>query len=81
MGYIRTVKRSVAKGRLSAMGVGSINKKMKLKKEKTQNWKPALYGKTGEDAHRAQMNLGQLIKAKGQGKAVRSKRKLEKVTE
>lgn len=62
------------------MGVGNVNKKMRLKKADTPNWKLALYGKTGEDAHRAQMNLGQLIKAKDQGKKTKAKRRLKKVT-
>ena len=76
----RSIKRSIAKARLTAMGVGNVNKKMRLKKADTPNWKLALYGKTGEDAHRAQMNLGQLIKAKDQGKKTKAKRRLKKVT-
>ena len=77
---IRSVKRQIAKARLSAMGVGNVNKKMKLKKDGVQNWKKTLYGKTGADAHRAQMNLGMLIAAKKQGKAVVNRRKVKKVT-
>lgn len=77
---IRSVKRQIAKARLQAMGVGNVNKKMRLKKANTPNWKLALYGKTGEDAHRAQMNLGQLIKAKAKSKAVLNRRKVKKVT-
>ena len=82
---LRNVKRQIAKARLTVMGVGNVNRKLRKKKDPTDrtelpNWKKALYGKTGEEAHRAQMNLGKLIKAKEQGKAVTSRRKVKKVS-
>lgn len=78
---LRRIKRQIAKARLSAMGVGNVNKKMRLKKEDgLQNWKRALYGETGEEAHKAQMNLGKLMKAKKQGRDVVARRKVRKVT-
>ena len=78
---LRRIKRQIAKARLSAMGVGNVNKKMRLKKEDgLQNWKRALYGKTGEEANKVQMNLGKLMKAKKQGRDVVARRKVRKVT-
>lgn len=77
---IRSVKRQIAKARLTVMGVGNVNKKLKLKKDGVPNWKKALYGKTGEEAHRAQMNLGHLIKARDKSRKTISKRKIRKVT-
>ena len=76
---IRTIKRQMAKARLTVMGVGNVNRKLKLKKDGVPNWKKALYGKTGEDAHRVQMNHGRLLKARAQSKAVISRRKVKKV--
>lgn len=76
---LRNVKRQIAKARMMATGVGNVNKKLRLVKGGMPNWKRALYGKTGEKAHRAQMNLGRLLKAQAQGKEVRAKRKIKKV--
>lgn len=76
---LRNVKRQIAKARMMATGVGNVNKKLRLVKDGMPNLKRALYGKTGEQAHRAQMNLGHLINAQAQGKAVRAKRKIKKV--
>lgn len=76
---LRNVKRQIAKARMMATGVGNVNKKLRLVKGGMPNWKRALYGKTGEQAHRAQMNLGHLINAQEQGRAVRAKRKIKKV--
>ena len=76
---LRNVKRQIAKARMMATGVGNVNKKLRLVKGGMPNWKRALYGKTGEQAHRAQMNLGHLINAQAQGRAVRAKRKIKKV--
>ena len=79
MGF-RSLKRQIAKARLRVMGVGNVNSVMSAKKGDMQNWKRALYGKTGEEAHKAQMNLGKLIKARDEGKKAVRKRKLKKVT-
>lgn len=77
---IRTVERQIAKARMTIMGVGNVNRKLSLKNhEGRKNWRVALFGKTGEDAHRAQMNHGRLLKAKAQGQAVIKKRKIRKV--
>lgn len=76
---LRNVKRQIAKARMMATGVGNVNKKLRIVKDGMPNLKRALYGKTGEQAHRAQMNLGHLINAQAQGKAVRAKRKIKKV--
>lgn len=76
---LRNVKRQIAKARMAATGVGNVNKKLSLKKDNIPNWKRALYGQTGEQAHKAQMNLGHLINAQAQGRAVRAKRKIKKV--
>lgn len=81
---LRRIERQIAKARLAAMGVGNVNRKMSKKndpKDRTElpNWKKALYGKTGEEAHRIQMNLGKLKKAQKQGREVRALRKIRKV--
>ena len=70
------------------MGVGNVNRKLgrekaaygKQDKKELPNWKKALYGKTGDEAARAQANYGRLLKAKAQGRAVKSRRKVEKVS-
>ena len=72
---LRGNRRQIAKARLAIIGAGNINR------EFAQNWKDALYGKTGEDAHRAQMNHGRLIKAKEEAKKTLAKRKVKRVTE
>ena len=78
---LRRIERQIAKARLAAMGVGSVNKKMSKKGEDgIPNWKRALYGQSGEEAHKVQMNLGKLKKAKRQGRDVVSRRKVRKVT-
>lgn len=73
---LRRIKRQIAKARLAAIGVGNVNRKMAKKKDpkdrnELPNWKKALYGKTGEEAHRVQMNLGKLKKAKKKDAKVR----------
>ena len=55
---LRNVKRQIAKARMTVMGVGNVNRKMKLKKDGVPNWKRALYGKTGIEAHNAQARHG-----------------------
>ena len=77
---IRSIKRQIAKARMSATGVGNVNRKLSLKREGIPNWKRALYGKTGEQAHDAQMRLGRLIKARDNSKKSMKKRTLRKVT-
>ena len=85
---LRNVKRQIAKERLTVMGVGNVNRKLgrkkaadgKQDKKELPNWKKALYGKTGAEAERAQANYGRLLKAKAQGRAVTSRRKVKKVS-
>ena len=77
---IRSIKRQIAKARMSATGVGNVNRKLSLKRDGIPNWKRALYGKTGEQAHDAQMRLGALIKARDNSKKAMKKRVLRKVT-
>ena len=56
---IRTLKRSVAKGRLSCMGMGNVNKKLSMiGKDGRKVWVAALTGKTGRDARLYQLNAG-----------------------
>ena len=77
---LRTYKRQIAKARLQVIGAGNVNKKMSKKNpEGVPTWKLMLSGKTGQEAHRAQMNLGKLIKAKDDSKRRISKRKIRKV--
>ena len=77
---MRSVKRSIAKARLRVMGVGNINRKMSVMKDGVPAWKRALYGKSGEEAHKAQMNHGRLLKAQEESKKAMAKRKIRKVT-
>ena len=62
------------------MGVGNINKKLSVEKYGVPAWKRALYGKSGEEAHKAQMNHGRLLKAKEEAKKTVQKRKIRKVS-
>lgn len=49
---LRKYKRQIAKGRMTAAGVGNVNKKMHIADEKgVVNWRKAL----GKDAERPQM--------------------------
>ena len=85
---LRNVKRQIAKARLSCMGVGNVNKKLarrkgadgKQDKKEIPNWKRALYGKTGEEAERAQMADGQRRKRKAAAAKSMKARKIRKVT-
>lgn len=78
---IRSVKRQIAKARLMVMGVGNINRKMSMTNASgVPAWKRALYGKSGEEAHKAQMNHGRLLKAKEESKKTVAKRKIRKVS-
>ena len=77
---VRSVQRQIAKARLTVMGVGNVNKKLSKKKDGVPAWKRALFGKSGEAAWKAQMNLGRLIKAREESKKTLAKRKVRKVT-
>ena len=77
---VRSAQRQIAKARLKVMGVGNINRKLSVKKDGVPAWKRALFGKSGEKARRAQMNLGRLLKAREESKKSMAKRKIRKVT-
>ena len=66
---IRTIERQIAKGRMKAMGVGNVNKKMSNAKiENGQLWKAVLNGEYAKQALAAQLSNG-----------IKSRRKLKKV--
>ena len=65
---MRKYLRQMAKARLKAMGAGSINRNMGKKKDGVALWRAVLYGKSGKDAERAQMNYGKLLKAQKKGR-------------
>ena len=76
---IRSIKRQIAKARIKALGGDRINKNFSIDRDGVPTWKRALYGKSGEAAHKAQMNLGKLILAREQGRKVTGRRKLKRV--
>ena len=85
---LRSIKRQIAKARLTAMGVGNVNRKLARKRTKDgkqdmtelPNWKKALYGKTGAEAAKAQAADGQRRKQKAEAAKSMKARKVKKVT-
>jgi hypothetical protein len=65
---------------LQIIGVGNVNRKLSVQKDGVPAWKRALFGKSGEEAWKAQMNLGRLLKAREESKKSMAKRKIRKVT-
>ena len=72
---MRSLKRQVAKGRMAALGVGNVNRKMATARRDTDGkrqeeplWKRVLNGEYATKALAAQLGAG-----------VRSKRKIRKV--
>lgn len=62
------------------LGVGNINRKFKLKGEDgVPNWRRVLFGKSGQDAHDAQMQNGRRIKQAKDAKKSIAKRQIKKV--
>ena len=56
---IRTLKRSIAKGRLACMGMGNVNKKLSMiGKDGRKVWVAAWTGATGRDSRLYQLNAG-----------------------
>lgn len=56
---MRTLKRSIAKGRLICMGMGNVNKKLSMiGKDGRKVWVAALTGATGRDSRLYQLNAG-----------------------
>ena len=70
---IRSIEKQSAKGRMKAMGIGNINKKMSNSKiengKRIQLWKAVLNGKYAKQALAAQLSSG-----------IKSRRKLKKVS-
>ena len=80
MGF-RGLKRQIAKARMAVAGVGNVNRKMSYKDASgVKNWRKALFGKTGKQAHDAQMADGRRRKQKEEARKSMSKRRLKKVT-
>lgn len=77
---LRSVKRQIARARLTVMGVGNVNRKMRLKKDSTPNWVLAITGKTGESAHKAQLMDGLKRKQREDARKSMKKRKVRKVS-
>ena len=65
---MRKYLRQMAKARMKAMGIGNIHRKMGNKKDGVALWRAVLYGNSGKDAERAQMNYGKLMKAQKKGR-------------
>lgn len=76
---LRSIKRQIAKARLTVMGVGNVNKKLRLKKDGVPNWVLAISGKTGESAGRAQLMDGLKRKQREDAKKSMNKRRIRKV--
>ena len=72
---VRKYKRTIAKARLTAAGIGNVNRKLSQEQDGKKNWKRALTGETGRAAERAQMVAGLKI-----AKPRKPKRKLWKVS-
>ena len=75
MGFMRSVERQVAKGRLAALGVGNVNKKMGVQRKangkpvEEKLWKRVTWGDLAKQGFAAQM-----------GQKVRRNRKLRRVS-
>ena len=76
MGF-RSLKRQIARARMTIMGVGNVNRKFTYKDASgVPNWRKAL----GKKAHDAQMADGRRRKQKEEARKSISKRRLKKVT-
>ena len=74
---IRSLKRQIARARMTIMGVGNVNRKMSYKDgHGVPNWRKAL----GKKAHDAQMADGRRRKAAAGIRKSMKKRVLRKVT-
>ena len=79
MGF-RSLKRQIARARMTLMGVGNVNRKMSYKNASgVKNWKKALFGKTGKKAHDAQMADGRRRKQNEEARKSIAKRRIRKV--
>lgn len=74
---IRSIKRQIARARMTIMGVGNVNRKMSYKDASgVPNWRKAL----GKKAHDAQIADGRRRKAAAGVSKSMKKRVLRKVT-
>ena len=74
---IRSIKRQIARARMTIMGVGNVNRKMSYKDASgVRNWRKAL----GKKAHDAQIADGRRRKAAAEARKSMKKRVLRKVT-
>ncbi len=77
---MRSIKRQIAKARLSCMGMGNVNKKLSMfGKDGRRVWVSALYGLTGRDAERFQLEQGRQKIAKEKKDRQLARRVLRKV--
>lgn len=72
----RGLARSVAKNRMTIMGIGDVNRKMHMRKGGQTYWRGFLVGKSGEAAEKAQMAYGKAHLAKKSKKQIRRERKM-----
>ena len=78
---MRKYLRQIAKARMTAMGIGNVNRGLGKKGEDgVANWRKALYGKSGEAAEKALVMAGMKKKHKEAVKKSMSRRKIRKVT-
>ena len=78
---LRSIKRQITRARLTVMGVGNVNKKMRRKNvDGVPNWVLAITGKTGDSAHKAQLMDGLKRKQREDARNSMKKRKVRKVS-
>ena len=78
---LRSIKRQIARGRMAAMGLDRINKRLSyMSSDGLPNWRKALEGESGEAAHKAQLMAGLKIKQREDARKSMKKRKVRKVT-
>ena len=78
---LRSIKRQIARGRMAAMGLDRINKRLSyMSSDGLPNWRKALEGESGEAAHKRQMLIGKKIKQADDARKSMKKRKVRKVT-
>lgn len=74
---LRSQKRQIARARMTAAGVGNVNKKFSYKSsDGLPNWEKALYGKSGQAAEKALVMEGM----KKKHKDIVKRRKIKKVS-
>jgi hypothetical protein len=77
---MRKYLRQIAKARMAVLGFENINGKFSFAgSDGVKNWQKALYGKTGQQAHDAQMQDGRRRKQAKEARKSIAKRKVKKV--